>query len=90
MVEAAERHPSSIPLQTIIDMRGPQTRIVTNLQHLDAEGKTEAGGDGGGAMPMPELQHNIRLLVDMAEADIQKLDARVRHQKDTVVSCRYR
>lgn len=29
------------------------------------------------------LQHNLRLLVDMAEAAIQKLDAQLRHEQDT-------
>ncbi len=36
-------------------------------------------------MPMPELQHHLRLLVDLAEADIRKTDARLRHAQDTAV-----
>ncbi len=36
---------------------------------------------GGDLTPMPELQHNMRLLVDVAEADIRRLDARLRHEQ---------
>ncbi len=57
--------------------------MVTNLEHLNVQ---DERGDGGGAVPMPELQHNLRLLVDLAEADIQRLDAKLRHEKDTAVS----
>ena len=54
-----------------------QARVVTNLEHLNAADAAE----GGEAAPMAELQHNLRLLVDLAEADLQRLDARLRQEK---------
>ena len=55
-----------------------QARVVTNLEHLNA---LEEGGDVQAATPMPELQHNLRLLVDLAEADIQRTDGKLRQEK---------
>lgn len=78
--EVAER-PLEQPKQTIIDMRGKQKRLVTNMEHLNQEQQE----DTADMTPMPELQHNMRLLVDVAEADIQRIDGKLRHEKDTAV-----
>lgn len=59
-----------------------QARVITNLEHLNVE---EANTDTGEKVPMPELQHNMKLLVDIAEADIKRLDANLRQKEDSAV-----
>lgn len=67
-------------IQTIIDMRGPQKRVINDIG-LSGLKEEQLAHEG----PMPELQHNMRLLVDMTESEIKKVDARIRHAKDTRV-----
>ena len=67
------------PPMTVVDMRGGSARVVTDLSKLEKN----ASGLDAEELPFPELQHNLRLVVDLAEAEIQTADAKIRHEKDT-------
>jgi tuftelin-interacting protein 11 len=68
---------------TILDMTGPQTRVVTDTSELNIRSGNVAEAAASG--PFPELQHNLKLLVDLAEADIRTFDAKMAHERDTAV-----
>jgi len=57
-----------------------QVCVLTNLENLNAE---QAAIEDN--TPMPELQHNLRLIVDLAEAEIKTVDRKLQHERDTVI-----
>ncbi|XP_062202388.1 septin and tuftelin-interacting protein 1 homolog 1-like [Phragmites australis] len=68
-------------VQKVIDMRGPQARVLTDLKGLNDEQEMMAND-----VPMPELQYNVWLLVDAARADIVRLDGQLRREQEKVAS----
>eukprot|EP00301_Raphidiophrys_heterophryoidea_P004155 c11824_g1_i3.p1 GENE.c11824_g1_i3~~c11824_g1_i3.p1 ORF type:complete len:706 (-),score=158.02 c11824_g1_i3:158-2275(-) len=68
-------------IQTIIDMRGPGVRVLTSFKDLNEQMSAQARAE---SRNLPELQHNLQLLIDLAEADIQRLDTRATNDKDSM------
>ncbi|KYQ55054.1 Tuftelin-interacting protein 11 [Trachymyrmex zeteki] len=76
----------------VIDMTGPEQRILSGY-HAIAGGQqcpdeTVITSDKKSKVnfALPELQHNLNLLVDMCEQDIVQNDRRMRHLNDRVIA----
>lgn len=68
--------------QVVIDMRGSNVKM-TSLNKLHE--RDEESEDASGTSALPELQHNVRLLVELTESDIFKANREVQHQTDALV-----
>uniref|UniRef100_A0ACD5Y0A2 Uncharacterized protein n=1 Tax=Avena sativa TaxID=4498 RepID=A0ACD5Y0A2_AVESA len=80
--EKEEQDGQPMVVEKVIDMRGPQPRLLTDLRGISDEHDMELDDDG----PTPELRYNTRVLVDEAAADIRGLDAQLRREQDDVAS----
>ncbi|KAG6536303.1 septin and tuftelin-interacting protein 1 homolog 1-like [Zingiber officinale] len=77
----AKKQEQGIEVQKVLDMRGPQVKVLTSLENLNMETEMKEND-----VPMPELQYNVKLIVDSTEVDIQKLDQQLRREREKVVS----
>lgn len=76
----------------VIDMTGPEQRILSGY-HAIASGQQypdetipSVNKKDKINFSLPELQHNLNLLVDMCEQDIIQNDRRTRHLSDRVIA----
>eukprot|EP00878_Enallax_costatus_P018396 GHUV01019364.1.p1 GENE.GHUV01019364.1~~GHUV01019364.1.p1 ORF type:complete len:861 (+),score=252.13 GHUV01019364.1:619-3201(+) len=74
---------TKLAAQPILDLRGPQARLVTDLEQLNAAAGDGTAADAAAGPPMPELHHNMSLLVSLTESQLRRFDASLQHQQDT-------
>lgn len=67
------------PVMTILDFTGPQTSLNSNIEGLQGVLR----GQHDSMIPFPELQHNLKLLVDITEGEIRGLhrQAQLQHSE---------
>lgn len=74
----------------VIDMTGPQKRVLSGYdeihnRHAKPNEKSQEGVPKS-KLFMPELLHNVQLLVDQTEQDIVQTDRKLRYNRDLVVN----
>ncbi|CAH1436870.1 unnamed protein product [Lactuca virosa] len=66
-------------VEKVFDRRGPQVRVMTSLENLNAEEKQEEEKSS-------PIQHNIRLIVAWAKLDMKKIMWDLRKERETIVT----
>jgi tuftelin-interacting protein 11 len=67
--------------ELVVDMRGPQVKIFSGLDKIHEQNKLIEKKKF-----IPELQHNISLLVDLKEGQIHSLEQKRRHEEMTIAA----
>ncbi|KAK1893091.1 Tuftelin-interacting protein 11 [Dissostichus eleginoides] len=78
----------------VIDMTGREQKVyysysqMTNKHSVPDEGPPSLSTQDqkGSGFALPELEHNLQLLIDLTEQDILQSARRLQHEKDVVVS----
>ena len=93
---------SSVSQQTaaskikVIDMTGKEQRVLHGYEALSQMSKMAKQGDAGNSnnnkpknFDLPELVHNIDMLIDMTEEKILLTDKKLKHYEDSLVALGY-
>eukprot|EP00210_Caulerpa_lentillifera_P005498 g5258.t1 len=83
VLQESENAFSQMKSQTIIDMRNPQTKLITDLSQIGSS-LDNTNADDAERKPLPELEHNMELLVDLTETRIRDLDSSLKSKEDTI------
>jgi tuftelin-interacting protein 11 len=80
----AEQGSAAAPVpMKVLDMTGPQARVVSSVEDALAQGRAAAAASveaeaAGVSRVLPELQYNVRLLADLAQGAVLNTDRRLR------------
>ncbi|XP_061906818.1 tuftelin-interacting protein 11 [Entelurus aequoreus] len=78
----------------VIDMTGREQRVYSSYSQMSNKHSVPEEGppsmatkdQKGSGFALPELEHNLQLLIDLTEQDILQSARRLQHEKDVVVS----
>ena len=74
----------------VLDMTGPEQRVYHGYDRIHSQHAHPEAASQQAAEPeitfLPELFHNVVLLVDLAETDLLQADRQLRHEQDRLVS----
>eukprot|EP00794_Sanderia_malayensis_P003562 gene3562-4067_t len=80
----------------VVDMTGPEARVLSGYssigqQHAKPEQSEShpvlsTATEEAVSFSIPELEYNLKLLLDMSESEIIQIDRQLHHEKDTVVN----
>lgn len=61
----------------------PLCQCVEEVEHISQEGGEEGQGEDED-LPLPELQHNLSLVVQMSRAEVENLEKKLKYQQESV------
>ncbi|GMT08439.1 hypothetical protein PENTCL1PPCAC_30613 [Pristionchus entomophagus] len=74
--------------EKVIDMTGPEQRVYTGYEALSMKSLRDVADDQR-KFDIPELSHNLNLIIDLTEEDIRKSSHRARNLENSTTALRY-